>query len=107
MNPQDAAGLKISEGDFANVETSAGKVCVAVRMLDDLMPRTVALPHGWGHQHSGLTVASATRGVNVNILASSGPQHVDPVSGMSLLTGIPVTVTKSAQAANTGSWSGI
>ena len=32
---------------------------VPVKLLAELMPGTVALPHGWGHQHAtGLSVAS-------------------------------------------------
>ena len=107
MNPEDASELGISEGDTVDVAARAGSVRVPVRLLADLMPKTVALPHGWGHQHSGLTVAASTQGVNANILASSGPEHVDPVSGMSLLTGIVVMIKKSDQLRNIRSWSGI
>jgi hypothetical protein len=67
----------------------------------------VALPHGWGHQQSGLNVAGKTRGVNVNILATSGSSNIDPISGMSLLTGIVVEITKAKGEQVVGSWSGI
>ena len=72
------------------------------------MPGVCALPHGWGHQHAtGLSVASATTGVNVNLLAASGPQSVDPMSGMSHLTGIPVEIAPAAGPLAGTSWSGI
>jgi hypothetical protein len=83
-------------------------VRVPIQLLDDLMPGTVALPHGWGHQGApGLSVASRTSGVNVNLLAADGVEAVEPVSGMSRLTGIPVQVTPAAGPPDPGHWSGL
>ncbi len=108
VHPDDAARLGLTEGTFADVSTTTATVRVPVSLLDDLMPGTVALPHGWGHQHArGLSVASRTRGVNVNLLAADGKEHVDPVSGMSHLTGIPVEVRPAAGEPDVGNWSGI
>ncbi|MDJ0852128.1 MAG: hypothetical protein QNK04_27480, partial [Myxococcota bacterium] len=79
-----------------------------VRLLADLMPGTVALPHGWGHQHAtGLSVASRTTGVNVNLLAADGPDEIEKVSGMANLTGFPVEVRPAAGPLEPRSWSGI
>ena len=53
--------------------------------FDDLMPGTVVLPHGWGHQHAtGLSVASRARGVNANLLAADGPTKLEPLSAVPL-----------------------
>jgi hypothetical protein len=82
--------------------------CRICESLCGLMLGTCALPHGWGHQHAtGLSVASRTRGVNVNLLAASGPDSIDPLSNMSHLTGIVVDVTRAAGPWGTTSWSGI
>ena len=81
---------------------------VPVKLLADLMPGTVALPHGWGHQHArGLSVASKTSGVNVNLLAADGPDRLERVSGMAHLTGIPVDVRPAEGPVSPDSWSGI
>jgi hypothetical protein len=75
--------------------------------LKELMPGTVSVPHGWGHQRArGLSVASGLAGANVNILASDGPHNVEKLSGMSHLSGIPVTVQCAAGPVNRQSWSG-
>jgi len=74
-------------------------------LLTDLMPGTVALPHGWGHQHSKLSVAGKTQGVNVNLLAADGPESLEKISGMAHLTGIPVEVC-AATGPQQASWSG-
>jgi hypothetical protein len=83
-------------------------VRLPVRWLADLQPGTVALPHGWGHQHArGLSAASRTAGVNVNLLAADGPKGADPISGMAHLTGIPVEVSPATGERDPRSWSGI
>ena len=108
MHPDDAAEAGLADGDVADIRSATATVRVPVKLLSDLMPGSVALPHGWGHQHAtGLTVAGATGGVNVNLLAADGPDEIEPISGMAHLTGIPVEVVPAAGPRDTGSWSGI
>lgn len=108
MHPTDAAAAGLAEGDIADVSTDVSTVRLPITLLDDLMPGVVALPHGWGHQHAkGLSVASQTDGVNVNLLAADGPEGLEPLSGMAHLTGIVVEVRPAAGPRDTTSWSGI
>lgn len=94
MNPEDAQRLGLSEGQLACIESKVGSVVAPIVITDDIMPRSVALPHGWGHQSAaGLSVASQTSGVNVNLLAADGPEAIEPLSGMAQLTGIVVSVS--------------
>ncbi len=57
-----------------------------------MAPGVVSLPHGWGHDRSGvrLGVATAHAGVNNNLLAPA--TFVDVPSGNAVLNGIPVTI---------------
>ena len=90
----------------AVVRTDA-TIRLPVKLLEDLMPGTVSVPHGWGHQRArGLSVASELAGANVNLLASDGPDSVEPLSGMAHLTGIPVQVAPAGGDVDRGSWSG-
>lgn len=108
MHPDDARKVGLEGGALADVRTRTATVRVPIKLLPDLMPGTVALPHGWGHQHAtGLTVAGATAGVNVNLLAADGPDEIERVSGMAHLTGFPVEVTPAAGPRATDDWSGI
>lgn len=108
MHPDDAARAGLTDGAMADVKTDTATVRVPIKVLADLMPGTVALPHGWGHQHAtGLTVASQTRGVNVNLLAADGPDRLERVSGMAHLTGFNVEVSPAAGPQNPRSWSGL
>jgi anaerobic selenocysteine-containing dehydrogenase len=108
LHPEDAQRLGLTDGDYADVTTETAAIRLPVALLDDLQPGTVAVPHGWGHQHAqGLQVASKTRGVNVNILAADGADRIERVSGMALLTGIPVDVKRAAGPPDGRSWSGL
>lgn len=108
MHPEDAKAAGLRHGDLVDVTSETGVVRIPMSLLEDLQPGTVAIPHGWGHQRAkGLSVASRTTGVNVNVLAASGPDAVEPLSGMSQLTAIPVDVAKAAGPLSTEDWTGI
>ena len=93
IHPQDAQQLNLQEGQLAEVSANEASIVVPVKIDSDFSPGTVSVPHGWGHQEApGLSIAQKTQGANVNILASDGPNAIEPVSGMSQLTGIPVAI---------------
>jgi formate dehydrogenase len=107
MHPDDARAAGLVDGALADVTTDTATVRVPIKLLPELMPGTVALPHGWGHQAAkGLSVASQTRGVNVNLLSPDGPDRIEKVSGMAHLTGFLVEV-KAAAGELAHDWSGI
>lgn len=107
MHPDDAAARGLGEGDVVDVRSDTAVVRLPLTLLDDLLPGVVALPHGWGHQAAlGLSVASRTEGVNVNLLAADGPDALERISGMAHLTGIEVEVSRAAGPRDVRSWSG-
>lgn len=107
MHPEDAKAAGLENGDLADVRSETGVVRLPVELLNELQPGSIAIPHGWGHQAAkGLSVASATTGVNVNVLAASGAEAVEPISGMSRLTAIPVDVTPAEGPVDPGDWTG-
>lgn len=108
LHPEDARVLNLQDGSIADIHSATGSIRLPVKLLPELMPGTVAIPHGWGHQHAkGLSVASRIGGANVNILAADGVQHLEAVSGMAHLTGIPVTVEPAQGPVERSSWSGM
>jgi len=107
MHSEDAKAAGLRHGDLADVRSAGGSVRIPVHFLDDLQPGTVAMPHGWGHQHAkGLSVASRTTGVNVNLLARSGADAVEGLSGMSKLTAIDVEVEPARGPLDGSNWTG-
>ncbi len=93
VHPDDAASLGLTEGAHATVASRVGSVVVPVEITDGIRPGVVSLPHGWGHGVPGtsMRVAAEKPGVNSNVL--SDDKALDPLSGTSVLNGIPVTVS--------------
>ncbi|HEX9682564.1 MAG TPA: molybdopterin-dependent oxidoreductase [Acidimicrobiales bacterium] len=93
MHPDDASRLGIVDGAAARVRSRVGELTVPVEVTDVVMPGVVSLPHGWGHDVSGVQMGVATdraAGVNSNLLADENA--FDPLSGNAVLNGIPVEV---------------
>ncbi len=92
VHPDDAAELGLVDGAAATVTSRVGSVTAPVEVTDDIRPGVVSLPHGWGHDVAGarLRVAAEHAGVNSNVL--SDDRALDPLSGTSVLNGIPVEV---------------
>ena len=96
IHPADAARLAVGDGDEIVVQSATGSIRLPARLSDEVMPGVIAIPHGWGHREpSGLTVARAFPGVNVNALTPSGPGALESLSGMARLSGIRISVEKS------------
>jgi len=97
IHPEDAARLGgIADGDEIEVRSDTGSIRLPARVSDEVMPGVIAIPHGWGHHEpSGLNVARAFPGVNVNALTPSGPGTLEPLSGMARLSGIRVGIAKA------------
>ena len=94
VSPVDAERLGLSNGARVRISNQWGTIESVVRIDDTLRDGVVAMTHGFGNARtSGMPHAQRHPGVNVNALAPVGPGSFDPVSTMSQLTGIPVTVT--------------
>ncbi|MFN3592896.1 MAG: molybdopterin dinucleotide binding domain-containing protein, partial [Thermaurantiacus sp.] len=76
-----------------------GAVSAPAEVTDAIMPGTVSLPHGWGHDKPGvrLMVARKRPGVSLNDLTD--PERFDPVSGNAALTATPVEVSRQRATA--------
>ena len=92
MHPEDATRAGVTDGGEARITSRVGSVVAVVEITQDIRPRVVSLPHGWGHGVSGtkMTIAAERAGVNSNVLTDE--DQMDPLSGTSVLNGIPVRV---------------
>jgi len=93
IHPQDAAAQSIGDGEEVDIVSRHGRVRVPVRLADEMMPGTVALPHGWGHA-GGWQRAVAAGGARYNDLTTNEPAQSDVLSGNAVFTGIPVRVER-------------
>jgi len=92
IHPDDASQMGLNDGGQALVSSAVGEIKVPVEITTDMMKGVVSIPHGWGHDMSGISmkVAEKNPGVNSNILADE--KQIDIVSGNAVLNGIPVVV---------------
>ncbi|MFO7861929.1 MAG: molybdopterin dinucleotide binding domain-containing protein [Desulfosalsimonas sp.] len=92
VNPEDAARLRLKDGQTAQITSNAGTVNALVEITDRVMEGVVSLPHGWGHDMEAMQmqVAAANPGVNTNRIV---PGAVDPLSATAVLNAIAVTVS--------------
>ena len=87
---------EIADGDEVSVRSPYGEIALPVALTADIVPGTIAVPHGWGHKGTGgWRLANSAGGANVNQLMSSDPQDVEALAGMSWLTGVPVEVQRA------------
>lgn len=95
MCEQDAVVRELYEGDPIRVFNEYGSIETEVRINNDLRQGAVAMSHGYGQAHTySMTVAQEKPGVNCNILMPMGVGTYEPISYMSWLCGVPVSVEK-------------
>jgi anaerobic selenocysteine-containing dehydrogenase len=96
IHPRDAQLRNLSAGDMARVSVGKKSVEVPVKLDEDMLPGTISVPHGWGHQQAdGLRVARNTAGANVNVIIPDGPASIEPGSGMSHMNGVIAEVARA------------
>ncbi len=95
IHPQDAQLRNLVAGDMARISVGQNFVEVPVKVDEDMLPGTISVPHGWGHQRAdGLSVARHTAGANVNVIMPDGPESIEPGSGMSHMNGVIADVSR-------------
>ncbi len=92
MHPRDMAARGIGNADEVSVRSRAGVVTLPVEATEDIMPGVVSMPHGYGHDRSGvrLETAAAHAGVSVNDITDE--LALDALSGNAAVNGVPVEV---------------
>ncbi len=98
VHPDDASARDLRTGDRAKITSRVGEVVAPVEVTDEVMPGVACLPHGWGHdrEKTRMRVASAAPGVSANDVTDE--TVIDELAGTSVLTGVPVRVTREESA---------
>jgi anaerobic selenocysteine-containing dehydrogenase len=92
MHSHDAAQRELKSGQKVLVLSRVGSIEIPVEISDEIMPGTVSIPHGWGHNREGiqLSVAEQHAGQSINDLTDN--LAIDALCGTAAFSGIPVTV---------------
>ncbi len=94
IHPDDARALSITDGDEVEVGSDQASVRLRARLSDEMRRGVVAVPHGWGHQNAPVKRAASLPGANINDVIPGGPSQVEPVSGMAIMMGHEVRVSR-------------
>jgi len=92
MHPQDAAVHGFNSGQTVLVKSRAGSLEIPVELSDEIMPGTVSIPHGWGHNRSGIQLAVAEQHAGQSINDLTDHLAIDALCGTAAFSGIPVNV---------------
>jgi anaerobic selenocysteine-containing dehydrogenase len=92
MHPADAAKRDLRSGQTVSVRSSVGSVSVPIEISEEMMPGVVSIPHGWGHDRSGveLDVAQEHAGKSINDVTDN--QAIDALCGTAAFNGTWVAV---------------
>ncbi len=90
LHPETAKEYGIEDGQNVKVSSRVGSVIIVAEVTDELMPKVVSIPHGWGHGRKGVKqkIAQAHAGVSVNDLTDD--TLIDQLSGNAAVNGVPV-----------------
>ena len=91
IHPDDLAGLGLAEGDIIRIESEAGHVFAVAEASAAMRPGIVSMAHAWGDPDVGVEGVRAFGG-GTNRLVSETRDY-DPITGQSLQSAIPVSIT--------------
>lgn len=96
LHPDDAARLQVQEGQRVRLTSRVGSIELPAEITTAMMPGVISVPHGWGHDRPGVRLGTARRVAGVSLNDITDEQHVDALTGMPVLNGVPVTVSAVA-----------
>jgi anaerobic selenocysteine-containing dehydrogenase len=82
LNQGDARAAGIGDGERVRIRSRTGELVALARVRADVVAGTVSVPHG-------------LPGQNVSLLTASEAGQVDPLTGMVVQSGLPVTIEKA------------
>ncbi|WP_419810479.1 molybdopterin-dependent oxidoreductase [Bacterioplanoides sp.] len=94
LSETDAEQYGITNGEAVVVQSRTGSLIVDAEITDELMPGVVSLPHGYGHNLSGVQMQNALQKPGVNANELTDDLLIDELTGNTALNGVPITIKK-------------
>jgi len=94
IHPEDAAKNKIQNREIVEVYSEFGAVSIETEITEDMMPGTISIPHGWGHDGKGVVLEEAQTNAGVNVNELMNHERLDPLSYNMAFNGHPVAIRK-------------
>ncbi|HEV7747227.1 MAG TPA: molybdopterin-dependent oxidoreductase [Pyrinomonadaceae bacterium] len=95
MNPNDAAARNLT-GGHVQVSSRTGCLEIPLEISADMMTGVISIPHGWGHNRSGIQMSVAKQHAGASINDLTDDQALDTLCGTAAFNGTWVSVTKCA-----------
>ena len=92
MNPNDAADRDIIAGQQVRVRSRIGAIEIPVEISEEMMPGVISIPHGWGHDRSGIQLGVAEQHAGASINDLTDDQSIDALCGTAAFNGTWVSV---------------
>ncbi|HCU90670.1 MAG TPA: hypothetical protein DGR97_12035 [Gammaproteobacteria bacterium] len=92
MHPNDLALRKLYDGDVVRITSKTGEIHIPVKSTKDIAPGVVSIPHGFDHGREGVRLSVAAKHAAVSVNDLTDDRLVDPITGMPIYNGVPVTV---------------
>ena len=93
LHPLDAGAIGVSEGEPVTLTSRVGEVTLPAEVTDAVMPGSVCVPHGFGHDRPGVELGLAARRPGVSYNDLSDDAVIEPLSGTAVFSGVPITAT--------------
>ncbi len=94
INSEDAHQLKLKNGEKVSVTSNVGHVVLPVEITDNIMPKVVSIPHGWGHHRKGIKLETAQKHAGVSINDLTDPEKRDELTGNADFSGTRIKIEK-------------
>ncbi|HEX8138522.1 MAG TPA: molybdopterin-dependent oxidoreductase [Pyrinomonadaceae bacterium] len=92
MHPADAAERHLRPGQKVLVRSRVGSVELPVELSEEMMPGVVSIPHGWGHDRSGIQLEVAQQHAGRSINDVTDDLTIDALCGTAAFNGTWVSV---------------
>ncbi|MEM6583712.1 MAG: molybdopterin-dependent oxidoreductase [Pseudomonadota bacterium] len=96
MHPDDMRKRNIVDGSEVALSSRSGSIKVQVESSEDVMPGVVSLPHGYGHNRTGIRMAIAKQNAGVSCNDVTDDLALDGLSGNAAVNGVPVEVAPAS-----------
>jgi anaerobic selenocysteine-containing dehydrogenase len=92
MNPNDAADRDLVDKQQVQVRSRIGSIEIPVEICEEIMPGVISIPHGWGHDRSGVQLGVAEQHAGASINDITDDQSIDALCGTAAFNGTWVSV---------------
>ena len=92
MNPNDAANRDLVDKQQVQVRSRTGAIKIPLEICEEIMPGVISIPHGWGHDRSGIQLGVAEQHAGASINDLTDDQSIDALCGTAAFNGTWVSV---------------